>query len=121
MNKQYGFTLVELVITIAIIGILAAIALPAYQGYVEKAACEDGKSLLSQASAAMERARAQNNGAYNANTAMPVSTAEFGVAVANVTASAYELTATATSTLDGTLTLNAANVRGGSLAGQCSW
>ena len=121
MNKQNGFTLIELVIAMAIIGILVAVALPAYQGYVQKAACEDGKSLLSQASAAMERARAQNNGTYNANTAMPISTAEFRVAVANVTASAYELTATATSTLSGTLTVNAANVRGGDLAGQCGW
>ena len=34
MRKQHGFTLVELVITIAVVGILAAIALPSYQQYV---------------------------------------------------------------------------------------
>ncbi|MEC5317388.1 prepilin peptidase-dependent pilin [Brenneria populi subsp. brevivirga] len=41
MNKQRGFTLVELMIVIAIVAILSAIGVPAYQGYLQKAAMTD--------------------------------------------------------------------------------
>ncbi|MGE8363044.1 MULTISPECIES: type IV pilin protein [unclassified Pseudomonas] len=121
MNKQNGFTLLELVIAIVIIGILVAIAIPQYTSYLEKAACEDGKSLLLQGSAVMERSRARNNGAYNANVALPGNTKEFGIAVGSVTASAYTLTATAIGRLSGDLTLTATNARNGSLKAKCSW
>lgn len=45
MNKK-GFTLVELVIVIIIVGILSIISVPVYRGYVEKAMLTEGKTLI---------------------------------------------------------------------------
>lgn len=47
MNAQKGFTLIELMIVVAIIGVLAAIALPAYQDYVAKAQVAEAVALAS--------------------------------------------------------------------------
>jgi len=53
MRKQQGFTLIELMIVVAIIGILAAIAIPAYQDYTIRAQVSEGLNLTGACKAAV--------------------------------------------------------------------
>ncbi|MDX7765400.1 prepilin-type N-terminal cleavage/methylation domain-containing protein [Aeromonas caviae] len=54
MKRQSGFTLIELMIVVAIVAILAAIALPAYQSYVNKAKATELAAALAGAKTAFE-------------------------------------------------------------------
>ena len=52
-NRQSGFTLIELMVVVTIIGILASFAIPAYQDYVIRAQVSEGMSVASIARAAV--------------------------------------------------------------------
>ena len=68
INKQNGFTLIELIIVIAIIGVLTAIAFPSYQNYLKKSRREDAKGALMGLANAMERHFTETNSYQKAAT-----------------------------------------------------
>ncbi len=59
-----GVTLIELLITVAVLGILAAIAVPSYQNYLNQARRADAKAVLMEAAQILERTYTTNN-CYN--------------------------------------------------------
>lgn len=59
--RQKGFTLIELMIVVAIIGILAAVAIPAYQDYTIRARVTEGLNLASAAKLAVSETAISNN------------------------------------------------------------
>lgn len=77
MNKvQQGFTLIELMIVVAIIGILAAVAIPAYQDYTVRAQVTEGLSLASAAKTAVSEFFATNGDLPGSNASAGIASSE---------------------------------------------
>lgn len=68
IRKQQGFTLIEMMIVVAIMGILAAIALPTYQDYVVKAQVSEVKSMVIALKIQIQINREQGLCFFNGNT-----------------------------------------------------
>ena len=98
MNKtlQKGFTLIELMIVVAIIGILAAVALPAYQDYMTRARVSEVMLAASSARTTIAEAASNlNKMPPTASVSVSSQTSDF---VASVTYTSPTITATSSST-----------------------
>ena len=111
--KSAGFTLLEIMIVVAIIGILASVALPSYSEYVLRARLTEATNALSSIRALKEQFFQDNRTYVNS----PCSSAglnlqSFSVACSDESASAYTITATGSGTASGfSYTVNQAGVR----------
>ncbi|MFC0678903.1 type IV pilin protein [Lysobacter korlensis] len=107
MKKQRGFTLIELMITVAVIAILAAIALPSYNEYVRKGRRSEAARFVGEMQLGLERWRAENpsyapcapapcgSGVYPAAPSAAASPFyQLDVPAATATATNYVITAT---------------------------
>ncbi len=101
MKRQQGFTLIELMIVVAIIGILAAIALPAYQDYTKRAKVSEVVLAASAARTCVTEI-VQSKGPVALDSCDSSRTTQYVTGVA-VNATSGVITATGTNiTLDGT-------------------
>lgn len=118
-RNQSGFSLIELMTVLAIIGVLAGIAIPNYTEYVIKSKLVEAVAPLSDMRVKMERHFQDNRtyvGACVAGTQapLPADTANFGFScpVANLTATTYRVVATGIGSMSGfILSIDEANIR----------
>ncbi|MEM7206595.1 MAG: type IV pilin protein [Pseudomonadota bacterium] len=128
MNKQFGITLIELMVVIVIVGILAAIAYPSYSNYVQQSARAEAHTNLLRMVDQQERYYIQNNAyattaqlAYTASEAAPVYT--YAVTL-GTPANGFTVTATAVGSQAGdadcaAITVTSVGVRGGTSGADC--
>jgi len=104
--RHRGFTLIELMIVVAIVAIFSAVALPAYQGYVLRGRISDGQSALAAFSTSMQQYYQDNRtfaGACGTSGvgALPTASTYFTYSCSNLGATSFLATATGTGAASG--------------------
>jgi type IV pilus assembly protein PilE len=124
MNKQAGFTLIEVMITVAIVAILAAVALPAYTEYVTRGKIPDATSNLAVKRTQIEQFFLDNR-TYEGAPACNADTnrsQNFDFSCSAVTATTYTLQAVGKGSMAGfTYTINQANAKATVISSPSNW
>ena len=121
-SVQKGFTLIELMIVVAIIGILAAVALPAYQDYTVRAKVSEVMLAASSAKTAVSEAASTLSVMPDAASAgVQTQSSKYVSSVLYAKASDTEGTVTALATGDANITGSTITMLGAYSAGQVTW
>ncbi len=137
MKPRQGFSLIELMMTVAIVGILAGVAFPAYVSQMAKAKRSEGQAALLDLSTRMERFYSENRtyeganiAGNNTSTLLPSTLTYpdgyYNLSISNQTDSSYTLIATPNSGTHkdedcGSLTLTHTGVKGSSTGDEKCW
>ena len=114
-KRARGFTLIEMMITVLILGVLTAIVLPQYKEHTQRARRAEARATLLAASQFMQRLLDTNNGSYRVNGAAPQLPKDLRTSPPNVDSSKAVYTITVQTPTDNQFTLTA--TRKGAMAG----
>lgn len=123
MKNSQGFTLIELMIVVAIVAILASVALPAYDNYIKRGRIPEATSSLSSGRVQMEQYFQDNRTYANAPLCTATSSGKFFDTLgSNCTGTGYTLTATGKGGMAGfRYSVDQSNTQSSTVTGVSNW